>query len=324
MQISAKIDDSRKLKLLQLTPKLENSLREGSLTLRSSASGDKVYVCTQNSTHFVRKLKQSNSLLLSEATPDGLKIFAGAFELLETLESEAHVDWSKFPIYEGRKQFESSKLEDKNPEITCSPSEFEAQLRQKPAVRLDSRIFCICPHVVHDVIVDIVSAMVEKENYDLSLPLAELKLERNELPEVIESVYSKFYENDHIDLKALSAWIGLYVLKQNQSAVQIEKFYKEWAIDLPIKMHVDIELLRGSVVHPKPGLVQFIEIQTLSTEPRARLSDLFSIKSEWALGEIAPFLEMLVPAGQKLENWISKFARKRHQGESFIVYPMRR
>lgn len=324
MQVSAKIDDSRKLRLLQLTPKLEKSLREGSLTLRSNALGDKVYVCTQNSTHLVRKLKQSNSLLLSSLTTSGLKIYSGIFELLETLESEARVDWSRFPTYEGRKRFDSIRTDQKTPDITCSPSEFEAQLRHKPAVRLDSRIFLVAPHVVHDVIVDVVSAMVEKENYDLSLPLADLNLESDEKPEVIASVYNKFYEKDRIDLEALSAWIGLYVLKQSHSAMRIEELYKEWAIDLPIKMPVSIEILRASVVQPKPGLVQFIDIETLSTDPRARLEGLFSIKTEWGLAEIAPLLEMLVPSGQKLENWILKFARKRRQGEDFVVQPMRR
>lgn len=328
MEVSLDLEDAN-YRLLQLTPKLQESLENGELSIRSFG-GDSVHLCTADSTHLLRKLKQSNTLMLLKPVENSIQTYASPFESLETIQVEGKVDWSNFPVFKPADKVEFVPLNQKEHQkfANCSFAEFQKQCIEKPVVASDSEIYVIEPDMVHDVLVQLVSAMVEQGDFDLTKMPNISDLGGEYPPEVINACYKMFTSNldtdGAVDKEKLCRWIGLYLLKQHPSGMDTEKFKREWSLDLPAKLPIDLELLQGSVTFPTSTTIRFISADSLPLDINARLDSLFTIKPEWPLPEIQPFILPLMPVGQRLENWILKFAKKRRVGKTFIVSKLKR
>lgn len=315
MQLSAEIDPQKTYRLLQLTPQLEASLREGTLDLKGGSDGS-VFACTSNSTHLVRILKQTNTLLVSQAHDEHLSAFASPTSFLETNVVPGTIDWSQVPEY-GK----TAALPE--PEICCSQAEFEEQCRTKPAALVDGRLYSIPTSVVHNVLVHLVSSMVEAGDTDLQMPLESLNIETGDPPEIIRAVYNKFYVESRLDLDQISKFTGIYLLSQAPQGMPKAEFVREWRLDLPVKLNTDIASLYGHIVEHDTTL-KLLDHASLPTDPKLRFHKLFSIKPDWPLAEISPFIRDLVPSTQKLDAWVLKYACKKRVHTDIYLTPLRR
>lgn len=81
----------------------------------------------------------------------------------------------------------------------------------------------------------------------------------------------------------------------------------------------DMAQLVGSYVCPQSDVIQYLDKTTLPREPKSRFHQLLSVKSAWDLDDIVPFLQDIVPAGTKIENFVLKYARKKKIGARIIV-----
>lgn len=348
MQVRSHLDTSSKYGLLQLTPELEASLVKGELAFKG-AGNDPLKICTNNSTHSVRRLKQSNTLLLSKHIPvsntdealenessnhvqtkEVLEVFSVPYEVLETIPAKPSINWSKFPVYSGL----DSLMETNNvvENEFCSDVEFEALAKAKPAVFYQGSIYVVHADVVHDLIVELVSVMVETGDLELNSDYSQIKfLVNSSHPnEMVECVYNMFKPEptgtitSAMDKELLSRWIGNYLLKKYVKGVQSHLLIKEWSRDLPVKLNTNINQLKGSYVEAEPGWIVPININSLSPEIKPRLEQLFAIKSEWLIDDIEPYLDPVVPPGQIFEKWILKYARKHKSPNKGVLISQRK
>lgn len=328
MEVSLDLEDAN-YRLLQLTPKLQESLEKGELSIRSFGE-DSVHLCTADTTHLLRKLKQSNTLMLLKPVENSIQAYASPFESLETIQIDGKVDWSKFSVFNLADKVKFVPLNQKEHQkfAACSFAELQVQCKQKPAVASESQIYVIEPDMVHEVLVQLVSAMIEQGDFDLTKLPNTSELGGEFPPDIIEVCYRMFTSDSDadgaVDKEKLSRWIGLYLLQQHPNGVEIEKFKREWSLDLPAKLPIDIELLQGSVTFPTSNTIRFINAEALPNDINARLDSLFTIKPEWPMPEIQPFILPLMPVGQRVENWILKFAKKRKVGKTYIVSKLKR
>ena len=76
---------------------------------------------------------------------------------------------------------------------------------------------------------------------------------------------------------------------------QLSSFLSKWSSRAPLCGSPSLSLLRGFAILIENPLqtVKYLSVLNLPFEPRERLRILFSIKKEWRLDEITPYLEDL-------------------------------
>lgn len=319
--LKAAIDNRRKFGLLQLTPVLVEALKSGELKIKSGQDRRAVVVCTSNKTFLLKKLNQSNSLLLS--TPDEGKtvIFGSVGNLLEPSKGVGKIDWTGVPAWKAsRSEMTLSALRLHSP---CSSEEFDLFWRQKPGVEVDGHAYIVSSDIVHLVLVDIVTSLVSLgEDLTTSLEHVISVVDLPGIPqEVIRATYEKFLsqESKSLDVNLIVPWVGKFLLASHPNGIFREDFIKEWSQSLPLRFDFNLSLLEGCAVEPTAGYVQYLDSSTLSQDPRARFRQLFSIRNEWGLDQISPFVCDLVPETAKLDSWLLKYARRTRNGGSIMV-----
>lgn len=326
MEVRLDIEDAN-YRLLQLTPKLQESLENGELSIRSQ-DGTTVYLCTADSTHIVRKLKQSNTLMLLRPVNNTLQAFASPTESLETVETNVKVNWSLFPPLDLSEKviFHPLSVEKHGHLAHCSFAEFAEQCREKPVVASESHIYKVEPDLCHEILVQLISAMIEQGDFNLTVFPGDIAEWGADYPEeLFKAVYGMFSdEPGALNKEKLSRWTGLYILKQHPNGLDIDRFRREWVLDLPAKLKTDLDLLQGFVAFPTELTICYVDSDALPRDINARLDSLFNVKREWPMKELQPFILPLMPVGQRLENWILKFARKRRVGKDFVISRLRR
>ncbi|KAG0329835.1 hypothetical protein BGZ99_000064 [Dissophora globulifera] len=138
----------------------------------------------------------------------------------------------------------------------------------------------------------------------------------------------------HLSPGKICAFMGIHLLStvERGNRWRLEEFMQIWEKSLHGHFQTDLSYLAGECivesdrVPEKKQTQQFIRYfskSNLSTEPAARFTALFEIKSKWEGPEIRPFLRDLVLDEKKLDILLLKHARSVKQPGGGIIYSSR-
>lgn len=325
MRLRADIEEGAVYGLLELTPELLESLKSGTLNLRSDSARQSVAACTDSHTFTVRRLNQTNTLLLSSHSGDGIVAFGAPASLLEPSAAVGVVDLDSVAIYRRQKvwgQKESlAALLDRS---MCSKAEFETICRSEAVFEYEGRACKLENDSLYLIASELVSTMIG-EGLGLSARFESVfeAMGTKEPKEAVFAVYQMFYDDEmcQIDVQKAAVWIGRHLLRNLAGEVTVYDFMKQWQHKMPLHLQLDLKKLSGHYFEPRRGTIRGLSLDKLSQDPRARFQQLFQLKSEWELDDIAPFIRDLMDPKGKLENWVLKYARRVKKGSSIIIMP---
>lgn len=320
--LKAAINNQKKYGLLELTPVLAEALEKGELKIKSGQDHKAVVVCTEHKTFHLKKLNQSNSLLLSTPNDDETVIFGSATSLLEPSQGKGAIDWTGIPAWTTGKS--EKTIFDLRLHSPCSSSEFDDLWVRKPGVEIDGHVYVVSPETVHLVLIDLITSLIStRDDLNASIDEALKVVDLPDIPDrVVRAVYAKFSlpDGEGLDISIINPWIGRFLLASHTDVTSKAEFIKEWSQSLPLKVDLDLASLEDCMVEASPGYVRYFDSSTLHPDPRGRFRQIFSIKHQWELDEIAPFIRDLVPSNAKLDSWILKYARRtKRNGEILIT-----
>lgn len=324
MRLSTKIDEGVVYGLLQLTPELEEALKTGNLYLRSDSSRQSVAACTDTQTFAVRRLNQTNTLLLSTQDGDDVTAFGASSSLLEPTLSRGSVDLDSVAVYRRQKVLgPSESMDELRKRSMCSAAEFKSICEENAVFEYGGKVCKLEGEGIYLIANELISTMIGEglgltARFDAVMEAIGTK----ECPEAVEAVYKLFYDDDmdQIDTNKAAIWIGRYLLSNLAGEVTAYDFLKQWQQKTPVHSQLDITKLQGHYFEPRKGLIRPLSIDKLSGDPRVRFQQLFRLKGEWELDEISPFIRDLMDPKGKLENWVLKYARRvKKNGQIFIL-----
>ncbi|CAN6637478.1 sister chromatid cohesion protein Dcc1p [Trichomonascus vanleenenianus] len=341
VELSTAIDKSNSYKLLELSPDLLKAVEAGEkLALRApSVASPNIVICTSDKTFKLRKLNQTNTLLLvrpSSADQDGdvdmdgrgtVEAFGYVGNYLEPVEFNGFVDFSSVPVYGDDEEDNTNKILDTKESLKRrSPicdAEFERHWRDTACVEINYTVYTLHDSVIHTVL----SALLTVGMAQLRLDDAYNSLQELDEPkEVLEAVLRKFSSGEEsydLDIDAVVRWMGHYILKQVAPGrdYPLERFMEAWRDAVVVNTNVEftLEALKGHYVQPTDTTVRFLARNKLSQDPRLRFKQLFAVKSTWELSEMVPFIDDLRDKKVKLESFVMKYARKRTVGSSTLI-----
>lgn len=324
MRLSAKINEGVVYGLLELTPELEEALRSGCLYLRSDKSRESVAACTETQTFSVRRLNQTNTLLLSTQDGDDITAFGTSSNLLEPILSSGSVDLPSIAVYRRQNTFGPSEtMEELQNRSMCSAAEFRSICEENAVFEYCGKVCKLEDETIYFIVNELISTIIG-EGLGLTARFEEVVevSGTQECKEAVEAVYKLFYDDEmgQIDTNKAAVWIGRYLLGNLAGEVTAYDFMKQWQHKTPVHLQLDITKLEGHFFEPRKGVIRSLSVDKLSKDPRVRFQQLFQLKNEWDLDEMGPFIRDLMNINSKLENWVLKYARRvKKDGHVFIL-----
>jgi hypothetical protein len=323
-------EDQQQYILLQL----DDALLNEPLVIKPAAGSGSV-LCSSAQTFSLKDVQQSNSLLfLAETnTEDELVVQGEATSWLEPnkVKPSIHVD---LDIHNPDDNVIGRGIpaEELFSRISASDDEIRSALSQQMAIDLIA-----CGGVVQlqgDYVLRMLATLINiVQGAGMQLTsinetiFREALAKEEEETEVLIFLLHRFSSGADpycLDGDEICRHTGEAALKQvAKFPCSLTLFSACWQDKTPVQFRhqaSSLALMDGHYVQPASNLIQYFAEAALSSEPKARLAQLFAIKGRWREQEISTFLASLVDGDVKaINSLIMKFARKTKIGkETFI------
>ena len=296
--------------LLQLQPEICNQ------DLEIKSSGSSSVLCTPDRTFQLKDVQQSNTLLFVDAK-NQVNGQAKSWLEVTAIEPIFSEQLKQIPVYSPESPCEGIPTASLYASIPASTAEIGRVLRESMCIeisgkvaRLDDEYIC---RLIHTTINAILAAGLDLEN--ISQSAFDKAIEDEEEPSsFLNFILDRFSTNSSINATVIAQFIGIALLRRS-SPKSLSQFQAEWQSSLPKAIYttsLDLSLLSGHFVLNN-NLIVPIDIENLPLDPRARLTDLMTIKPRWSREELASFLDPIqaVPNKQKaIDSILLKYTRK--------------
>ncbi len=144
--------------------------------------------------------------------------------------------------------------------------------------------------------------------------------------ELIELCLRKFFGQDGINDDLIVRQFGLEVLRKHKT-LKLDDFMIELKLRLPFNYTPQIKLNQalGGCYYTfgDDKLIAYLDDSMLSEDPVRRFEQLFSLKPQWEVTEIEPFIDSINKKGTKPEKFLLKFCKVKRVGKKHYAMPMR-
>lgn len=350
MKLDANLDHDNSYKLLALTPELAKLLESSDLVVRSCHEGSGLMLCGPDATWKLRQTNNSNTALMGRYDESGevIESFTMIPSVLDAhLVADPQLVKSHIPTYTGEGRFMDAAASKTIPnyktnsvvelmdQMPLSDGQFREAWRYHCGTEVNGVACLLSDDVIASVLSDIL-LHVRTEEVQLDVPFASHLLEADKVRaseplEVVQTVINKYTMAEpgsnllQFEMSAIIRFYGLYILEKHASyrPITLQDFKTLWLDAIPISgdWDLDLQLLKCRCVRGYPDTVRYLSPDDLKSDPRGRFKQLFTVKPEWELSELEPFIVQIWNRSIKLENFIMKFARRRKVGTKVLVSP---
>lgn len=347
MNLEANLDHDSSYKLLELDAELLDLLKQSDLVIRSSQDESNLVLCGPNKTWKLRQTNISNTALVAKYNDENnecIEAFTMVPSVLHAIATDSpELLASHVPTYMGDgnfmdalasrtiSNFKQYSAEELKQHMPMSDGQFTDAWRQNCGSEVNNIACILGEEVVASVLADILlhvraQGLQITDAIDASLLNPET-IGCSEHANVVRSVIDKYSiletSGARFDLPSIIKFYGLLTLEKHAShrPILLKEFKTIWMDAIPIsgEWELDIDLLKSRCVHGHPNTVRFLSPHDLKSDPRARFKQLFTVKPEWELSEMVPFIEPVWNKSIKLENFVMKFARRKKIGTKILV-----
>lgn len=213
----------------------------------------------------------------------------------------------------------------------CSENEFQAGLNQMRAIQIGRHIRMFSVEYEHRV-VSLMLDLIDENSWPLDEIEREVTVSSLEgiVPaEIVKGLFEiyteetpakpgKFFYNEQYVCQIVARHI-----LQPSMRFHREDFMTTWQEDLPAEMRIKEEYLKGIGIvdhFAKPVSVLSLNEFLLPTGLHERIKTLFSVKAQWTLEEISPFLATFLTGQQTVGAILMKFTRAMKLADGQRVY----
>lgn len=202
----------------------------------------------------------------------------------------------------------------------CSASEFQDGLNQMRAIQIGRHMRTFSVEYEQRV-VSLMLDLIDENSWPLDEIDRDVTVSSLEgiVPEVVTRGLLEIYTEEtpakpgkfHYNEKYVCQIVARYIL-QPSMRFQKEDFMNTWQEDLPAEIRVKEEYLKGIGIidhFAKPVSVISLNEFLLPTSLHDRIKVLFSVKAQWTVDEITPFLETFLTGSQSVAAILMKFTR---------------
>lgn len=314
MQLCVQAD--RQIKLLELTPEIELALNNDELTFRADRKGDNVVLTTKTQTYSLRRLNQTNTILICQSE-ESLNARAAPAYILEPRKSCGFADFDLVPYLNPSMDGNHLSVEDVRMHSPCSDLEFQQQWHENAGVVLNGSTWRVSEELVCITLDRLIQCLrLNEVRIDGGREIVHSALQNllyDDASGLNLAVYNKFSSAEGLDGNKIAIYYGRSLLeKADKTVYDKEDFLEQWRRKIWfMEWELNLNLLKGYFLEVSKHRIRAFNPKCLSSDPETRLKQLLSLKSEWSFEELKPFLVDSVPPNRLSPKWIAKLADRR-------------
>lgn len=303
---------------------------------------DEAVLCTNDKTYAVREVQQSNSVLLISLEEDNNLLIRDnvsstleliptrpRLQVLDTLLRHSEYDGLDSTMEVERRLYTIEELVQL---VQASDIELLNGLDERRAVDIDGYYRILSSEYVMSLLDALTTSLIIED--DLHTPLsveraADLMNCSDNIAEyILRSFGEKAGQQYTLSIPRYLSYVGMSLL-QTRPRESKDAFLQAWQEKVPdiFRHQINLSSLRGQyLLDDKDGnTIIYFPRTSLPSDPPARFQDLFLTREKWEADEMRPFIEDLVPEGQKkkLDAMIIKYVRVQKMPNGKVIWSSR-
>ncbi|EGC38577.1 hypothetical protein DICPUDRAFT_28467 [Dictyostelium purpureum] len=337
---------SNKYKFLEANQEILDELKKNKKLVIKGGLNEDAVLCTEDKTFAIRAGHTSNSMLL--ITKDNENIVSTLQYHLELTEIQPKLNPLRDLFLERSiktsddldNNIQDADEDDENGEnnkkriigLTYKEIINNTQSSEKEIQQFLQKLNTLCYNDKYFIfsesyefkILELILTEITINNWSLeNIPIEKCKDNINAPKAIIEhclKLYRKPQENANdeggscsLDLNKICIFRAKQILNVSiKSNMRFEEFMETWKDSLPVNVTPNFSMLKGIAILITVGKdkqVKYINESTLSSNPKQRFKELFTISARWTIDDIEPFIRSTIPPGNSLEQFILTYSR---------------